>query len=395
MSPKPVHRVPGSMKRRQQEVAPQLASYSRLANVLWPLVTVTSPPNEAGTVVSTDSRGHRVTRMGDRTIRSDAAPEDAAFLLGGSFVFGVGASSDAGTLASALSMRTGVPYVNLGVRAAGSMQELVTALPFAERWTVFVVCSGVNNMIRSGKSGFDPLFGALVCDPYFETLSTLPVRDISRRLKDPLLFVQTRALTEELRRRLRTRVTRRPAPRPRPAAKGPKREKSAREVDPEVGCAAPVARPAGAPPARTRRGARRFRAAAVHAADRQGVVGGGGGALLAARRDPGQEVDQAPRRPVHRMGRVRGDDRRGLPRARRAVPRPVEGGIHGVGRSSTACTPPTAVIARPRNCSPRLSPSRSSSGRRPRSLRPRWTEPAWAEPDEDDQDDQDDLYRLS
>ena len=322
-------------------------------------------------MVSTDSRGHRVTRMGDRTIRSDAAPEDAAFLLGGSFVFGVGASSDAGTLASALSMRTGVPYVNLGVRAAGSMQELVTALPFAERRTVFVVCSGVNNMIRSGKSGFDPLFGALVCDPYFETLSTLPVRDISRRLKDPLLFVQTRALTEELRRRLRTRVTRRPAPRPRPAAKGPKREKSAREVDPEVGCAAPVARPAGAPPARTRRGARRFRAAAVHAADRQGVVGGGGGALLRcstrsrARSGPGSATPCTPN---------------GTSSGRRSP-----GAAASSACRSSTCRrrhTPGLVVRQPRaRHRPRLSRgrgtarhgrplSRSSSVRRPRSLRP-------------------------
>lgn len=180
-----------------------MEAYSRLANVLWPLLTVTSRPDTSTSVVSTDGRGHRITRMGGRTIRSDDAPPDAGFVLGGSFAFGVGASSDAGTLASALSRRTGTPYVNLGVRAGNSTQELVAALPFAERSTSFLVCSGVNNMTFSGWRGFDPLFGPMVADPYFPGLAALPVAKLAKRLKNPLRLADTPALSAELDRRLR------------------------------------------------------------------------------------------------------------------------------------------------------------------------------------------------
>jgi hypothetical protein len=198
----PVYGSRGKNKRRREAVAPQMDAYSRLANVLWPLVTVTARPETKTSVVSTDSRGHRITRMGERAVRSDDAPPDAGFVLGGSFAFGVGASSDAGTLASALSRRTGTPYVNLGIRTGNSTQELIAALPFAERSTVFIVCSGVNNMTRSGQRGFDPLFGPMVADPYFPKLSALPVAEVSKRLKNPLRLVETQALSDELNRRL-------------------------------------------------------------------------------------------------------------------------------------------------------------------------------------------------
>ncbi len=141
--------------------------------------------------------------MGERTIRSDDAPPDAGFVLGGSYVFGVGATSDAGTLVSALSRRTGTPFVNLGVRGGNSTQELVATLPFAERSTVFVVCSGVNNMTYSGQRPFDPVFGPMVADLYFHKLATLPVAKLLKRLKYPLRTADAAELSDELDRRLR------------------------------------------------------------------------------------------------------------------------------------------------------------------------------------------------
>ena len=140
-------------------LVPQMRFYGSLDRVLWPIVTATAKPDFESPVVNTDHRGHRVTRVETATARSDSAPDGAAFLLGGSYAFGVGASDDASTLAAALWRRTGVPYVNLAIRAANSAQELVAVLPFAERETTFIVCSGLNNLATArGATGLDPLF---------------------------------------------------------------------------------------------------------------------------------------------------------------------------------------------------------------------------------------------
>jgi hypothetical protein len=150
-----------------------------------------------------------VTRLGDRTTRSDDAPADAAFLVGGSLAFGIGASDDAGTLAAALWRRTGVPYVNLGVRAANSTQELIAALPFADRETTFVVCSGLNNLVCTGLNeavpgvgrGLDPVFGPMFDERPLRTLAAYPISRLARMVRDPL---EGRDI-DELRRELRAR----------------------------------------------------------------------------------------------------------------------------------------------------------------------------------------------
>jgi hypothetical protein len=200
-------------KACRSRLTPQLRSYGRLERVFWPIVTATAEADFANAVVSTDSRGHRVTRVGDQVATSDDAPADAAFLLGGSYAFGVGASDDSGTLAAALWRRTGVPYVNLGVRAANSAQELVAVLPFAERPTTFVVCSGLNNFSTArGGAGIDPLFGPMHHEAHIARLANVPITRLARLVDDPLPTYSARALRRELRRRLSWRLYKRVRP---------------------------------------------------------------------------------------------------------------------------------------------------------------------------------------
>lgn len=187
---------------RRRELVPHLQAYGPLDRVLWPIVTATARPGCESPVVATDARGHRLTRLGPETTRSDDAPEGAAFLLGGSFAFGVGASSDAGTLAAALWRRTGVPYVNLGIRAATSAQELVAALPFAERPTTFVVCSGLNNFATArGAPGLDPLFGPMHHQQQLALLATVSIAKLTRLIESPFRPYRDAVLRRELRRR--------------------------------------------------------------------------------------------------------------------------------------------------------------------------------------------------
>jgi hypothetical protein len=189
-------------KARRAVLVPQIRAYGSLDRVLWPIVTATAKPDFKSPVVNTDSRGHRVTRVGTATARSDSAPDGAAFLLGGSYAFGVGASDDANTLAASLWRRTGSPFVNLAIRAANSAQELVAVLPFAEQETTFVVCSGLNNLATArGAVGLDPLFGPMHHEAQFKTVSSVSIATLSRLVNKPLALVENDDLRRELERR--------------------------------------------------------------------------------------------------------------------------------------------------------------------------------------------------
>ena len=192
-------------RERRLQIAPQLAPYDQLDRdtVLWPIVTATSRPGFTSPVVTVDGRGHRVTTVDGESTRSDAAPEGAAFLLGGSYAFGVGATSDAGTLAAALWRRTGRPWVNLGVRAASSVQEFVTALPFLEWAATFVVCSGINNFaLALAAPGLDPLFGPIFNDRRLRKLSAVPIQTLFHQASGTVGAFEDAELRAALVRRL-------------------------------------------------------------------------------------------------------------------------------------------------------------------------------------------------
>jgi hypothetical protein len=61
-------------KERRTQLVPHLRHYGRLERVFWPIVTATAEAGFSTPVLSTDSRGHRITRLGEQTARSDDAP---------------------------------------------------------------------------------------------------------------------------------------------------------------------------------------------------------------------------------------------------------------------------------------------------------------------------------
>jgi hypothetical protein len=234
-------------RRRRKTVAPITRDYSDLSSemVLWPFVTITSRPDVQTSVAATDSRGFRVTRLGDDALRSDAAPADAGFVLGGSYVFGVGAGDDSGTLPAALWRRTGTPYVNLGVRRATSTQELISVLPFVERPTTFVVCSGLNNFATARLVPLDPLFGPSYLDRPLRKLAALPVEELERLVKiagsgGRLASIGDAELRREMVRRLAKRLRRRRKPAAAKTERRPGRGKEEPHPDAVVETAATV-----------------------------------------------------------------------------------------------------------------------------------------------------------
>ena len=123
------------------------------------------PRNVALKSVTTDEFGFRNT-----TGAKPGAP--TALLVGGSSVFGIGATGDAMTIPSLLNTATKYSWLNFGGRAFNSTQEaiLVHLSNTKKIEGPIVVMSGVNNLTRSLMSGsFSKMFGAFFHQGLFES----------------------------------------------------------------------------------------------------------------------------------------------------------------------------------------------------------------------------------
>ena len=163
------------------QLAPILGTYyQEIEFILTPFLTIAPRPNLSTSVATLDSRGYRLSRVGDETVASDAAPDDATFLLGASYAFGVGAEDDSGTLASALWRRSGRPCVNLGLPRGSSTHDLISALPFSDRATSFYVASGGNNVFAALNRAptADPLMGPTHLDHFLRKLREPTIEEL-------------------------------------------------------------------------------------------------------------------------------------------------------------------------------------------------------------------------
>ena len=147
-------------------IVPQMRDYDQLGmQQEWvPHLMYFHPRNARLKSVSTDEFGFRNT--------TGAKPDaPTALLIGGSSVFGIGATSDATTIPSLLNAQTKYNWRNLGGRAFNSTQEAIL-LHLANIKKIdgpIVVMSGINNLTRSMMSGnFSPVFGAFFQQMLFE-----------------------------------------------------------------------------------------------------------------------------------------------------------------------------------------------------------------------------------
>lgn len=139
------------------------------------------PRNVALKSVTTDEFGFRNT-----TGAKPGAP--TALLVGGSSVFGIGATSDAMTIPSLLNTATKYNWLNFGGRAFNSTQEaiLVHLSNTKKIDGPIVVMSGINNLTRSLMSGsFSRMYGAFFQQIQFSqrmSTATLGNRDLAKQL---------------------------------------------------------------------------------------------------------------------------------------------------------------------------------------------------------------------
>jgi hypothetical protein len=167
-------------------LVPHLRDYARLRHVVRPYVTLAQQPAFATPVVETDEEGFRVSyRRGDRVDSTTWDRLDRrGLVVGGSFVFGVGASRDEGTPASQLAGLTGVAFLNLGLRAGNSTQEVVACLPFLLDADVVVVATGVNNIVAATQTaGRNERFGPFFYEAAFGRLADWPIEELGAALR--------------------------------------------------------------------------------------------------------------------------------------------------------------------------------------------------------------------
>jgi hypothetical protein len=152
---------------RRNLIVPQMRDYDDLGmRQEWvPHVMYFHPRNVALKSVTTDQFGFR-----NSTGVKLGAP--TALLVGGSSVFGIGATSDAMTIPSLLNAATKYNWHNFGGRAFNSTQEVIL-LHLSNTKKIdgpIVVMSGVNNLTRSLMSGtFSKMFGAFFHQGLFES----------------------------------------------------------------------------------------------------------------------------------------------------------------------------------------------------------------------------------
>ncbi|MCX6535770.1 MAG: hypothetical protein NT119_04345 [Actinobacteria bacterium] len=177
-----------SAVEQRNVIVPQMVDYDELGTRQeWvPYLMYFNPRNVVLKSVSTDDRGFRKTTGGQST-------KSTALLIGGSTVFGIGATSDGSTITSRLNELTEHSWLNFGGRAFNSTQEamLVHLSNTTKVDGPIVVMSGINNLTRLLLPGsFSPMYGAFFQQSFFEKqMATAAVgnRELLRMLVNGLL----------------------------------------------------------------------------------------------------------------------------------------------------------------------------------------------------------------
>jgi len=144
------------MTSPRAELTPQMEHYTFLLED-QPYIGFFQYGNEHKPAFNTDNHGFRISRgpAGElASVASERRPGPVRLLAGSSTVFGVGATSDAGTMPSRLWARYAPrqPWLNFAGQSHNSAQELVLFALFAHlvpEVEEIVLFSGINNLVLS------------------------------------------------------------------------------------------------------------------------------------------------------------------------------------------------------------------------------------------------------
>ena len=163
-------------------IVPQMSDYDSVGNQWVPYLMRADARDRKLASVCTDRWGLRNTVGRDSrdiavdSIKDLGADAKIGVVLGSSAVFGVGASSDRGTVPSWLNAQTELNWLNFGGRAYNSTQELLLLnLHLPRRLDAVVVMSGVNNLTLSYLSDSpSPVYNSFFLQSVFQKAMSNP-----------------------------------------------------------------------------------------------------------------------------------------------------------------------------------------------------------------------------
>ena len=145
------------MKDIRAKLIPQLSDYDNIGLKWHPSIMFFHRENYRSRAVNTDSFGFRITesksdKFSPASYFLSNKKEKVSLVIGGSTAFGVGASSDKYNLASLLTNKSKIKYLNFGGRAFNSDQELSLFKNFIENLPNIeevIILSGTNDLYLS------------------------------------------------------------------------------------------------------------------------------------------------------------------------------------------------------------------------------------------------------
>jgi hypothetical protein len=163
------------------QLAPQMQTYYELKPRWCPYLMFTQPVNFKSKSVNTDDLGLRINHYQGTEYsiaKGGFKNKQVSLLIGGSTVFGDGASSDAQTISAHLSENSGELFLNLGGRAYNSTQELITFNQVAHQFgdiKNIILLSGLNDLYLSQFANNKDYFGSF----FFSAIMDKAVREYS------------------------------------------------------------------------------------------------------------------------------------------------------------------------------------------------------------------------
>ena len=148
-------------------LTPQTEHYNNIGQVWLPYLMYFNSPRYSSDVVNTDSYGFRITYKGLNRVEdfSNINGIPTCLLIGGSFVFGLGATNDRNTIPTVMNANTDCLWLNFGGRALNSTQEFLLFQFFHQQIRCIkkiVILSGLNNLmlhyLSGSRQGLGPFF---------------------------------------------------------------------------------------------------------------------------------------------------------------------------------------------------------------------------------------------
>lgn len=177
---------------------PQAEIYDQLPLVWVPHLMYMNQRDFRSDICNTDENGFRFTHKNDEVLdfrKYQQASGPKALLCGASTVFGVGATTDAATMASVLNRDSNMTWFNFGGLGHTSTQELLMFLLFRPKSDCVVLFSGINNLtIHTWSPFFSEVYGSVFAQSIFQLLNRIESH------RQYLLYLSGRVLDQMVRR---------------------------------------------------------------------------------------------------------------------------------------------------------------------------------------------------